>query len=122
MKTLLFIFVLLFGSTAFAEGPYTYHGTWKTTAPRKLDGDMTAVITPLGGDKWSGRFHGIWQGVPFDYTVKFSGKYNALTGKANIDGANYDWKGSIADETWDLNGSYGGDRYAGSFALKLIKK
>lgn len=95
-----------------------YHGTWKTTN-RKLDGEMTAVVTELGQEKWRGRFYGVWQGVPFDYTVNFAGPPSDLRGTAVIDHADYQWRGSLSDESpRRFKGSFGGSRYTGYFDLQ----
>jgi hypothetical protein len=98
-----------------------YVGTWKTTN-RKLDGTMTCAVKELGDEKWQGRFYGVWQGVPFDYTVAFSGPPVSLRGTATIDGANYTWTGTIAPGNSEapgaFQGTFGGSRYNGSFALK----
>lgn len=98
-----------------------YEGTWKTTN-RKLDGTMIAEVTDLGGGKWKGRFYGVWQGVKFDYKVEFSGPPDKLTGKARIDGADYNWKGSMGTESPGFfKGTFDGSRYIGSFDLKTKK-
>ena len=98
-----------------------FEGDWLTTN-RKLDGKMTCVVTDLGNEKWRGRFYGIWQGVSFDYTVAFAGPAEDLRGTAQIDGADYAWKGKIlpADQP-SFQGTFGGSRYEGSFALKAKK-
>jgi hypothetical protein len=96
-------------------------GPWKTTN-RKLDGEMTAVLRPLAKDQWQGRFYGVWQGVPFDYTVKFTGSETSLQGTAVIDHADYTWTGSISDGSPAVfKGRFGGSRYTGHFALKEKK-
>ena len=92
-----------------------YAGPWRTTN-RKLDGQMTCAVRELEDNKWLGRFYGVWQGVPFDYTVPFEGEPSKLRGTATIDGANYTWNGSI--ESGLFKGSFGGTRYTGSFELK----
>jgi hypothetical protein len=92
-----------------------YGGTWNTTN-RKLDGPMTCVVKELGSDRWQGRFYGVWQGVPFDYTVPFTGQSSDLRGTATIDGASYTWTGSITSGVF--KGTFGGSRYIGSFELK----
>jgi hypothetical protein len=92
-----------------------YVGDWVTTN-RKLDGTMTAVITPTAGQEWQGRFYGIWQGVDFDYTVTFTGPADDLAGKATIDGASYDWRGWMTDDEFRAN--FTGDRYEGFFNLR----
>jgi hypothetical protein len=100
-----------------------FEGQWHTTN-RKLDGTMRCVVTDLGNENWQGRFVGTWQGVPFDYTVKFSGPPSHLHGTANIDGADYSWTGVI--ETGEMSGdshgffkaTFTGNRYLGNFDLK----
>ena len=53
-------------------------GPWKTTN-RKLDGIMTCVVrTATWREKIAGAFYGVWQGVPFDYAVPFSGPASKL--------------------------------------------
>jgi hypothetical protein len=95
-----------------------YVGSWKTTN-RKLDGLMTCAIKDLGEDKWQGRFYGVWQGIPFDYTVAFTGPRSDLHGTATIDGASYIWTGNITSQAPAVfKGTFGGSRYAGSFELK----
>lgn len=98
-----------------------FEGDWLTTN-RKLDGKMTCVVTDLGNEKWRGRFYGVWQGVPFDYTVAFAGPAEDLRGTAQIDGADYVWKGRILPgDQPSFQGTFGGSRYEGSFALKEKK-
>lgn len=116
----------LLGGAVIAEGQdRVFEGPWNTTN-RKLDGIMTAVLKDLGQDRWQGRFYGVWQGVPFDYTVKFSGKLDSLKGTAVIDHADYTWTGAIADESPEVpavfTGKFGGSRYTGHFSLKEKKK
>ena len=122
-----FIFALV-ASLSLAFGPFAngedrvFEGPWKTTN-RKLDGIMTCVLKDLGEDKWQGRFYGIWQGVPFDYTVKFTGSPQGFKGTAVVDFADYTWTGSIDDSSPAVfNGKFGGSRYTGFFALKEQKK
>jgi hypothetical protein len=80
---------------------------------------MTCAVTDLGDEKWKGRFHGVWQGVPFDYTVAFTGSPSELRGTATIDGANYTWTGQISEEApRSFTGKFGGTRYTGYFDLK----
>lgn len=99
-----------------------YEGTWLTTN-RKLDGRMTCVVSELGSERWSGRFFGVWQGVPFDYTVPFSGPSHKLRGTAIIDGAQYEWTGAMRDEAGgSFQGTFGGSRYLGAFELKAAAK
>lgn len=95
-----------------------YEGTWRTTN-RRLDGTMTCVAKDQQDGKWTGRFYGIWQGVPFDYTVAFTGNPDKLTGKATIDGADYTWTGDMSTEDGGrFKGTFGGNRYTGYFDLK----
>jgi hypothetical protein len=97
---------------------YVFEGPWHTTN-RKLDGVMTCVVTDLGHDNWQGRFFGVWQGVGFDHTVKFSGPPSQLHGTATIDGADYSWTGEMGrDSHGRLKGTFGGNRYMGYFDLK----
>lgn len=119
MKTkLLPIVVILVLCSAATAKELIYQGTWNTTN-RKLDGVMTCVVTPVTKHEWRGRFYGIWQGVPFDYTVNFSGPPKTLSGTATVDGTTYEWKGWINRERFKAN--FGGDRYAGSFDLKRME-
>lgn len=92
----------------------TYEGTWHTTN-RKLDGAMTCVVTELGSGTWQGRFFGVWQGVPFDHVVRFTGSPAAVRGTATIDGANYVWTGELSAASF--NGRFSGNRYTGHFEL-----
>src|SRR5687768_17309386 len=80
--------VLTMCTFAASAQDYVFEGPWHTTN-RKLDGIMTCAVTDLGNEKWKGRFYGVWQGVPFDYTVAFAGKPSELKGTATIDGAHY---------------------------------
>ena len=93
-----------------------FKGEWRTTN-RPLNGVMTCKATDLGAEKWQGRFFGVWQGVPFDYTVNFSGPASELRGTATIDGAAYTWAGSM-DRSGRLVGTFGGERYEGHFDLQ----
>jgi hypothetical protein len=117
------IFGLFFaGSLVSSAEDRVFEGPWKTTN-RKLDGIMTCVVKDLGDEKWQGRFYGVWQGVPFDYTVKFSGPRDSFKGTAVIDYADYNWTGSIDDSSPAVfKGSFGGSRYTGFFALKEKQK
>src|SRR4051812_25040031 len=95
-----------------------FEGQWHTTN-RKLDGTMRCVVTDLGNENWQGRFIGNWQGMPFDYTVKFSGPPSHLHGTATIDGADYSWAGEIGgDSQGSFKATFTGNRYLGSFDLK----
>src|SRR6478672_1181090 len=113
MRSLLLILcaVMAFGSNASADDAL-YEGAWNTTN-RKLDGRMTCAVKDLGDNKWTGRFYGVWQGVPFDYTVPFSGPPDKLQGKATIDGADYIWSGSFNEDDGRFKASFGGNRYSG---------
>jgi len=120
MKFLVFVILFFaFSLTAMGqEKDYVYEGPWNTTN-RKLDGIQTAIVKSTGEDQWSGKFFGVWQGVKYDYTVKFTGKANALKGTAVIDGANYQWTGTIDQEKFE--GRFTGDRYTGSFDMTRKK-
>src|SRR5882757_5155234 len=108
--------LFLYATTVAAEDA-VYEGVWHTTN-RKLDGTMMCAVKDLGEGKWTGRFYGVWQGVPFDYTVSFAGRPEKLTGKAAIDGADYTWSGDLnADEAGRFKGSFGSNRYTGYFDL-----
>lgn len=109
-------------AAAAVQADRIFVGPWKTTN-RKLDGIMTCVLKDQGHDKWEGRFYGVWQGVPFDYTVNFVGSPSGFKGKAVIDNADYAWSGSIDDsQPAVFSGTFGGSRYTGSFALKETKR
>jgi hypothetical protein len=106
-----------------------YEGTWVTTKNKKLDGTLTCDIKALAKDRWQGRFWGVWQRVPFDYTVEFSSLKDAarlvhataakqVKGVATIDGAHYDWVGSLSPT--DFNIQFTGSRYEGYLALKRV--
>jgi hypothetical protein len=104
-------------STCLAEDR-VYEGSWHTTN-RKLDGVMTCIVSEAGPEKWQGRFYGVWQGVAFDYKVPFSGPSSELTGTAQIDGADYTWKGRLTKGgSGEFVGTFGGSRYTGHFELK----
>ena len=121
MKTLVFAAAVALGASALLPAATVaedalYEGAWHTTN-RKLDGTMTCAVKDLGDNKWNGRFYGVWQGVPFDYTVPFSGPSDKLQGKATIDGADYMWSGSFNPEEGHFKGQFGGNRYSGYFDL-----
>jgi hypothetical protein len=110
--------LLAFSGNLLAEEGATFEGPWRTTN-RKLDGVMNCVVTPMGKEKWQGRFYGVWQGVEFDYMVTFTGPPDELKGSANIDGADYTWTGEITEKSpKTFKGSFGGNRYAGYFEMK----
>jgi len=115
MKLLFFAAAMSLCAAAFAEDAL-YEGNWHTTN-RKLDGVMTCAVKDLGENKWSGRFYGQWQGMPFDYTVAFAGPPDKLQGKATIDGADYLWSGSFNPDEGHFKGQFGGNRYSGYFDL-----
>ncbi len=100
--------------TAVCAKDYVFTGPWKTEN-RKLDGIMTCVVTPTAIDKWQGRFYGVWQGVDFDYRVDFAGPIQDVHGVATIDGAAYQWRGSLTRDKF--RGRFDGDRYRGEFEL-----
>ncbi len=115
--TLLGLALLAFSATA-AAADVVYEGTWLTTN-RKLDGILTCTVTDLGNNKWRGHFSGEWQGVRFSYTVPFSGPPDKLHGTAVIDGADYQWTGTMTTgPAGAFKGSFTGSRYVGGFSLK----
>ena len=114
-----------------------YEGTWITTKPKKLDGTLSCVVKPLAKDRWQGRFWGVWQQVPFDYTVEFSAADRdrnlpattqtglidppagqRVRGTTTIDGAHYDWVGSLTPARFDIQ--FTGTRYEGRMELKRL--
>jgi hypothetical protein len=99
---------------AFARDK-SYEGSWHTTN-RKLDGTMQCDVKQVASETWQGRFHGVWQGVPFDYTVSFTGPAADVRGTATIDGATYNWTGTLSESTF--KGRFTGSRYAGHFDLE----
>jgi hypothetical protein len=121
MPVLFFLALFALPSLSLA-GEVVYEGVWHTTN-RKLDGPMTCRVTRLGHEQWQGRFYGVWQGVPFDYTVRFSGPATSLRGTATIDGADYVWTGAFGPQSpRTFRGTFGGTRYEGYFALEERKK
>jgi len=94
-----------------------YEGTWIVTN-RDLEGTMTAVVTDQGAYRWHGHFYGVWRGSAFSYKVDFTGSPDKLRGTAEVDGANYEWKGIIDNQSGRFRGAFGGDRYVGHFDLK----
>ncbi len=123
MKKILMIMALLgawIAADALAQGQdpmYTYKGKWVTTN-RRLNGIQTCNVTWLGGEKWKGRFHGTWMGIKYDYTVDFKGKPDNVTGTATIDGASYNWKGTISPEKFKA--TFTGSRYTGYFDMDRV--
>jgi hypothetical protein len=115
MLKLLSTHVMLVACSVAVGGELKYQGTWNTTN-RKLDGSMTCVVTPIAKHKYQGRFFGTWQGVPFDYKVKFTGPTSDLRGTATIEGAAYEWKGQVDRKRF--KGNFEGDRYTGFFDLQ----
>src|SRR3954469_23428308 len=118
MRTILACILLLGLSAAGAAKELVYEGTWVTTN-RPLDGTLTCVVTDLGGNQWRGHFSGVWRGQAFSYQVNFSGPPERLRGRAVIDGADYEWTGEMSRDSPGLfKGTFGGNRYRGSFSLK----
>ncbi|HVU88255.1 MAG TPA: hypothetical protein VHD36_13125 [Pirellulales bacterium] len=118
MRLALCALLLLAAGEHVQAEDYVFAGPWKTTN-RKLDGVMTAIITPEANQQWQGRFFGTWQGVDFDYRVRFQGSPDHLHGTAVIEGAEYQWRGRINGELFRVN--FGGDRYEGNFELKRTR-
>ncbi len=120
-----------------------YSGTWLTTKSKKLDGTANCEIKQLARDRWQGRFWGMWQHVPFDYTVEFGRatpgengdiaakemerniRYIAnipetlVAGKATIDGTRYDWTGKLDQDHFNIR--FTGSRYDGHLELTKVK-
>ena len=122
-----------------------YAGPWVTTKNKKLDGTTNCEIKQLTNDRWQGRFWGVWQQVPFDYTVEFdrvkdpperletaqaktTKKVDLKTepfgipvaGKAMIDGASYDWIGRLARQQFNIE--FTGSRYEGHLELTRVSE
>jgi len=120
-----------------------YAGPWVTTKNKKLDGTTNCEIKQLTPEMWQGRFGGEWQKVPFDYTVEFERVKNPperletaqtkttknavlkkepfripVAGKAMIDGASYEWAGSLGREQFDIE--FTGSRYEGNLELTRV--
>ena len=118
-----------------------YSGTWVTTKNKKLDGTANCEVKELSQDQWQGHFWGVWQHVPFDYTVEFgrdkvkkngserspetSGQNgrsidtaaeNPVSGQATIDGAHYEWTGDLTANEFKIR--FEGSRYEGHLELK----
>ena len=122
------------------EGQYA--GTWVTTKNKKLDGTATCDVRQISPGHWQGRFWGVWQHVPFDYTVKFQQAKsetssppppeltaarvpaeaktisNPVAGEAVIDGAHYDWTGNLTAEKFEIQ--FTGTRYEGHLDLARL--
>lgn len=95
----------------------TFEGRWDTTRHKRLDGIMKCHVTKQSDERWKGRFWGVWQGVSYDYNVEFEGPLDNLRGKAIIDGAPYEWSGSI--QGGEFKAEFNG-LYLGSFSLKEV--
>ena len=104
-----------------------YEGSWVTTKNKKLNGTASCQVRQLGRDRWEGRFWGIWQQVPFDYKVEFAAAKaeqnsaaveNAVRGTATIDGAYYDWTGTLTPTEFNIQ--FTGTRYEGQMELKRV--
>lgn len=120
MKTLVFLAVVLFTSVSNAGEIFRFYGTWHTSSNKILDGTMTCDVQNAGVNKWNCHFTGIWQGVPFDYSVDLAGPQSNLTGKATIDGVPYAWAASI--NTREFRANFNSGRYIGTFNLKRVQK
>lgn len=95
----------------------TFQGDWHTLNHRgqiELHGPMSCEVKPNGDC----RFWGTWQGVDFEYNVKFDGPFENLKGRPiGIDGAIYQWNGSIKDGMF--NGTFASNgRHNGIFSLR----
>jgi len=118
MRKILTGLILLLSSATAGAAELVYEGTWLTTN-RRLDGTLTCVVTDLGGNKWRGHFSGNWEGQEFSYQVDFTGPPEKLSGRARIDGADYEWTGQMDTAPGGtFKGKFWGTRYLGSFNLK----
>lgn len=115
MKRIFLITLLLLTVSELRANELKYHGKWNTTN-RRLDGEMSCVVTKAGTDKLKAHFWGTWQGVYFEYDAYFVGKLTELKGQAVIDGASYNYAACIDKNTFKCN--FVGSRYNGSFELK----
>lgn len=119
-----------------------YSGTWVTTSNKKLNGTAKCEVKQLSKDHWRGRFWGMWERVPFDYTVEFAGDNfkngpqgkressgendslidnaakHPVAGTATIDGAHYDWTGNLTANEFNIR--FAGSRYEGYLELKRV--
>jgi hypothetical protein len=117
MNALLIAGAVLAQTAATNSDDLIYEGSWIVTN-RPLEGTMMCAVTQVGDDSWHGHFYGLWENSPFSYRVDFKGPKANLRGHAIIDGARYEWTGVMSDQPPMLRGTFGGDRYAGSFNLK----
>jgi hypothetical protein len=119
-----------------------YSGAWVTTKNKKLDGTANCDVKQISKDRWQGKFWGVWQHVPFDYTVEFApdktknvtgerGGHDApnikltanatettVAGAATIDGAHYDWTGTLTPKEFNIQ--FTGSRYEGHMELVRV--
>jgi hypothetical protein len=93
-----------------------YVGTWQTTTSKKLHGTANCQVKQIADEQWQGRFWGTWEHVDFDYSVTFCG--DPVTGIATIDGADYQWTGTLTQEAFKIQ--FTGSRYEGSMDLLRI--
>ena len=92
-----------------------FKGKWNTVKGKILDGEMICEVLTEDQKTWKGTFHGVWQGVAFSYDVDWIGPVEHMTGKAVVDGVNYEWNGSIIGDRF--KGDFESPRYDGSFDL-----
>ncbi len=118
MRSILIGLIVLASYPVANAEDMVYEGTW-VTSNRPLDGRLACVVIDLGGNRWRGHFSGDWNGAQFQYTVHFSGLPERLQGTAVIDGANYQWTGAMSKQpSGPFRGTFGGDRYEGTFNLR----
>jgi hypothetical protein len=121
MRRILIGLLLLVPISTASAKDVVYEGTWVTTNS-KLEGTLRCVVTDRGENRWRGCFSGDGAGRPFSYTVDFSGPADKVRGTAVIDGADYEWTGSIDKESpGSFNAKFSGSRYTGGFNLKQVK-
>jgi len=96
-----------------------WEGTWhteKNSHHPALDGKLMCDANLTGDGKWNGKFYGDWRGQRFSYDIEWEGPPEAVTGKADIDGADYRWSGKMTDT--DFIGTFESNRYIGNFSMK----
>ncbi len=115
-----FIFTSVCSAQEKAKEDLVYRGKWVTTdCFYPLDGIQTAVVTWISEGEWKARIFGIWAGKKYEYKITFTGTVNRLRGWTIIDGAYYQWTGTITQKKFKIQ--FTGDRYTGSFDLDRMK-
>jgi hypothetical protein len=102
----------------------TYKGTWVNRKMRS-SGPLTCIMEQGEvGTEWKARFEGTFKNDPFKYDVTFDsaegkGKTD-LKGKANVDGDEYEWTGTLKGDVLTIK-YRSGRGYNGEFAMKKQK-